>query len=196
MISRLRQLSARLGEWRDALILWFFVIVVVVTAAIGIYQWRDRDSAPAIIVLPGLQATSITVQISGAVATPGLYELPIESRVNDGINAAGGSLSNADLSGINQAAFLTDGQKVTVPFLAAVAEADAPVSLAAGPLNINTATVEQLIDLPDIGEVKAQAIVDYRNQNGPFNSVEGLLAVEGISESLLEKLRPLITVAE
>lgn len=193
MISRLRQLLKRIGDWRDALIVCFFGAVVVVTIVIIGYQKLDRDAAPAIIVLPGLQATSITVEIAGAVVAPGIYEVPVSSRVIDGIEAAGGIVLDADLSGINQVAFLMDGQKVTVPFDQATV-VEAPQSIVTGLLNINTATVDQLVELPEIGEVKAQAIVDYRNQNGPFTSIDGLLAVDGITESVLDVLRPLITV--
>lgn len=193
MISRLRQLLMRTAGWRDALTIWFFGIVVVLTIAIVGYQRLDRDAAPAIIVLPGLQATSITVEVAGAVVAPGIYEVPVQSRVIDGIEAAGGIVQDADLSSINQVAFLLDGQKVTIPFEASSA-AEAPQSIITGPLNINTATVDQLVELPGIGEVKAQAIVDYRNQNGPFASVDRLLAVDGITESILEELRPLIAV--
>ena len=117
-------------------------------------------------------------------------------RVIDGIEAAGGILDSADLSGINQVAFLMDGQKVTVPFKASSGAVEQPQSIVTGLLNINTATVDELIELPGIGEVRAQAIVDYRNQNGPFTSVDGLLAVEGISESVVEEIRPLVTVGE
>lgn len=193
MISRLRQLATRIADCRDALIVWFFGIVVVITIAIVGYQTLDREAAPAIIVLPGLQATSITVEIAGAVVSPGIYEVPVQSRVIDGIEAAGGIVQNANLSSINQVAFLMDGQKVTIPFEQAT-EIEASQSIVTGLLNINTATVEQLVELPEIGEVKAQAIVDYRNQNGPFTSVDGLLAVDGVTESVLDVLRPLITV--
>lgn len=195
MISRLRQRFAFTSARRDALVVWVFGIVIVVTLAIAIYQWRDRENAPAIIVLPGLQASTITVEIAGAVADPGIYEIPVRSRVIDGIEAAGGILDNADLSGINQVAFLMDGQKVTVP-IEPRNMTEQPQSIVAGLLNINTATVDQLVELPGIGDVRAQAIVDYRNQNGLFSSVDGLLAVDGISEGVLEGLRPLVTVGE
>jgi competence protein ComEA len=184
-----------MSGWRDALVVWFFVIVAVVTVAIAVYQWRDRENAPDIIVLPGLQATTIKVEIAGAVAAPGVYDVPVRSRVIDGIEAAGGIVSSADLSGINQVAFLMDGQKVTVPFESAEAS-DQAQSIGNGLININTATVDELDELPGIGEVRAQAIVDYRNQNGPFASVDDLLAVDGISEGVLEDLRPLVTVGE
>jgi competence protein ComEA len=182
-----------MAGWRDAIVVWFAVIVLVLTVAVGLYQWRDRDSAPAIIVLPGLQATSIAVEIAGAVANPGIYDLPVRSRVGDAIEAAGGISLSADLSGINRAAYLMDGQKITIPVLAADGS-EQPEPVATGIININTATADELDALPGIGEVRAQAIVDYRNQNGPFGSVDELLAVEGISQSVLDGLRDLVTV--
>jgi competence protein ComEA len=184
-----------MSGWRDALVVWFFVIVVVVTVVIAVYQWRDRQNAPDIIVLPGLQATTIKVEIAGAVATPGMYEVPVRSRVIDGIEAAGGIVSSADLSGINQVAFLLDGQKVTVPFESG-GDSSRAQQITGGLININTATAEELDELPGIGEVRAQAIVDYRNQNGPFASVDELLAVDGISEGVLDDLRPYVTEGE
>jgi len=196
LISRLRQPFAFISRRRDGIVVAFFVIVAVLTVSVAFYQWRDREAAPAVIVLPGLQATTITIEVAGAVAEPGIYEVPVRSRVIDGIEAAGGIQADADLSGINQVAFLMDGQKVTVPFEAGGAAVEQAQSIVTGLLNINTATVDELIELPGIGEVRAQAIVDYRNQNGPFTSVDGLLAVEGISESVVDELRPLVTVGE
>ena len=196
MISRLRQPLAFISRRRDGIVVACFVIVAVLTISVALYQWRDREAAPAVIVLPGLQATTITIEVAGAVAEPGIYEVPVRSRVIDGIEAAGGILDSANLSGINQVAFLMDGQKVAVPFEASSGAVEQPQSIVAGLLDINTATVDELIELPGIGEVRAQAIVDYRNQNGPFTSVDGLLAVEGISESVVDELRPLVTVGE
>ncbi len=192
MISRLRK---RFATARDVFVLWIFVAICVVTLVIAGYQRLDRESAPAIIVLPGLRATSITVEIAGAVAKPGAYTVPAQSRVTDGIDAAGGTLSNADLSGIDQAAFLMDGQKVTIP-VAGNESNDSAQGIASGPVNINTATLDELVALPGIGEKRAQAIIDYRNQHGPFTSVDGLLAVEGLTEGVVDELRPLVTVGE
>lgn len=195
MISRLRQRFAGVRAWRDAIVLWIFVAICVVTIAIAAYQRLDRDGAPAIIVLPGLRATTITVEIAGAVAKPGAYSVPAESRVKDGIEAAGGTLENADLNGIDQVAFLMDGQKVTIP-VASEGSDDSAQALVTGPVNINTATLDELIALPGIGEKRAQAIIDYRNQHGPFSSIDGLLAVDGLTESVVDDLRPLVTVGE
>jgi competence protein ComEA len=105
-------------------------------------------------------------------------------------------LPQADAAALNRAALLIDGQRVTVPFLPGTGDRpEAAASPDAQPLlNINTATIEELDELPGIGDVRATAIVDYRNQFGPFQSIEELLFVEGISEGLLEDLRPLITV--
>lgn len=192
MISRLRK---RFATARDALVLWIFVAICVVTLVIAGYQRLDRESAPAIIVLPGLRATEITVEIAGAVAEPGIYTVPAQSRVIDGIKAAGGILVDAELSGIDQVAFLMDGQKVTIPF-AANSSDDEAQGIATGLVNLNTATLDELVALPGIGEKRAQAIIDYRNQHGPFTSVDGLLAVDGLTEGVVDELRPLVTVGE
>ena len=146
----------------------------------------------------------LTVHVDGAVAAPGVYELVGEGlRLNDAVEAAGGLVEDADTSQVNLAADLADGQKVHIPLKAegpgeavvdGTATGRAATSSEAGLVNLNTATEEQLRTLPGIGEVLARRIVDYREMNGPFASVEELTAVEGIGNALLYRLRELVTV--
>ncbi len=144
------------------------------------------------------RATAVTVDVDGAVTRPNVIELPEGSRVQDAIQACGGLAADADVSGINRAAVLQDGQKIYVPKVG-----DAPQSLGAmegevakggALININFATVEELDGLPGVGEATAQAIVDDREVNGVFASVEDLMRVSGIGEKKFEKLRDLICV--
>ena len=148
----------------------------------------------------------LVVHITGAVAKPGVYELPAGARVVDGVDAAGGPLPDADLSSMNLARPLTDGERVYIPRRGEVPPASAaapggsgdpgggaPVDTS-GKVNINTATVSQLEELPGIGEVIAQRIVDYRTQHGPFKTVRDLLKVEGIGDKKFESIEDHVTV--
>ena len=130
--------------------------------------------------------SSVTVHVVGGVAAPGVYTLPHDSRVMDAIEAAGGFSENADRENLNLASFLRDGSKLIIPTLEVEAEAE--------PVNINTATVEELDTLPGIGMVIAKNIIDYREANGPFQSIEDIINVPGIGPATYERIRDLITV--
>jgi competence protein ComEA len=148
---------------------------------------------------PATQAPMV-VDVSGAVPRPGVYDLPDGSRVKDAVQAAGGFLASADKATINLAAPLEDGQKLEIPFISGLEPT--PISVAStdnggvpGPLiDINTATLEELDTLPGIGPTLAQAIIDYREQNGPFLSIEDIMFVEGIGPAKFELIKALITV--
>lgn len=145
----------------------------------------------------------IAVDVNGAVHNPGVYFLEQGSRVEDAIAAAGGFLPEAYTESMNLAAPLSDGSKVLVPLhqdpaTSAETRQDTSANDQAAPtvfpININTAPKETLMQLPGIGEVKAQAIIDYRNQNGPFTSLEQIQEVSGIGPATFEKLKDLITI--
>ena len=164
--------------------------------------YEKNDTPHQAIGEPEIQPT-IVIAIEGAVGTPGVYELPGGSRVQNAVNAAGGLTANADLASVNPAAPLEDGERVIVPFKATpapVVEANATRPegqsdpSATGPLNINTASADELDELPGIGEVIAERIVEYRESHGAFSSIEELAEVSGISERMVDDLQPLITV--
>lgn len=139
---------------------------------------------------------SVVVHVVGQVQQPGLVALPDGSRVADAIDAAGGAGPEADLSAVNLARVLVDGEQVVVP---RPGEAIAPVGGAgagsgSGVLNLNLADVAALDALPGIGPVLAQRIVDWRTEHDRFSSVEELTEVSGIGPALLEGLRDLVTV--
>ena len=150
----------------------------------------------------------ITIDVAGAVRNPGVYHLPPGSRWIDAVNLAGGSLSDADLSLVNLAAELVDGQRLWIPqkvdrtqqaadnaTQAALKTTATPVPLSSdNPLNINTATEEELELLPGIGPVRASAITAYRQQNGPFTTIEEIQNVPGISASVFEGIKGLIII--
>jgi competence protein ComEA len=144
----------------------------------------------------------IKVDVKGEVLHPGVYEVEDGLRVIDVLALAGGTLQEADLMKINLAAFLKDGQVVYIP---KIGEEESPWEInheitASGQgkdtnqININTATLEELVTLPGIGPSKAQAIISYREEHGAFKDVEELTQVSGIGEKTLEKLIPLVKV--
>jgi competence protein ComEA len=142
---------------------------------------------------------TVTVHVDGAVADPGVYEIAGDSpRVNDAVEAAGGLTEEADLASVNLAALVTDGTKIHVPLYGetdATADASgASMSSASGLINLNTATLDELCELNGVGEATAQAIIDEREANGPFASVEDLLRVSGIGEKKLAKIKAYVCV--
>src|SRR5262249_54737015 len=150
--------------------------------------WDDRSAPPIVIEDPRPDAT-IVVSIEGAVATPGVYHLPGDARVQAALAAAGGPAPNADLSRINAAARLHDEERLIIPTAAGADGADGgaaptvpanPAAPGTVPININTASAATLDTLPGIGPVLAGRIVTYRETHGPFRSVDELAAVDGI----------------
>ncbi len=143
-----------------------------------------------------LDEAALLVHVDGAVAVPGVYELSDGDRVKDAVEAAGGLAEGADTSGMNLAARVADGDKVYVPLEGEEApDADAGGSGTREPLvNINTATEEELDELPGVGESTARAIVEDRERNGPFALPEDLMRVSGIGEKKFERLEAMICV--
>lgn len=141
----------------------------------------------------------IRVHITGAVNLPGVYTLAENARVEDAIQAAGGLQENSDPQFLNLAATLEDGQRIFIPPTQDMTLTTDGRGLAvemSSLININTASFAELDNLPGIGEVKAQAILDYRQKNGLFTALEDLMKVDGISQSLFETLKALITLGE
>jgi competence protein ComEA len=150
-----------------------------------------RASAPA----RPAAAKLLVIDVAGAVRRPGLYDLRAGSRINDAIAAAGGVTAKAQLDAVNLAAPVADGEQVVVPGRGAVAAAASPAAAGSSPtapLDLNTATLEQLDSLPGIGPVTAQKILDYRQEHGPFHSVAELEGVPGIGAGRLAQLKGLV----
>jgi competence protein ComEA len=152
-------------------------------------------------------SAEVVVHVVGAVAAPGVQRLPTGSRVIDAVEAAGGAAPDADLSRVNLAAVLADGQQVVVlrpgetpPAAAGPGSSDPGAADGAGGegdgalVDINRASAAELEELPGVGPATAEAIIAHRDQNGPFASVEDLLDVRGIGEAKLEQLRDRATV--
>jgi competence protein ComEA len=152
---------------------------------------------------PAPTPTPLVVHVTGAVAVPGVYELPAGARVLDAIDAAGGLLPGADSGAMNQAARLADGDQVVVPMVlsgtnASGAEAADPAAPETPPetglVDLNTATLEELESLPGIGPSIAQRIIDYREANGPFEKAADVVNVSGIGPATFEQIKDRITV--
>ena len=164
---------------------------------------------------PPTTGTTVTVHVVGQVAHPGIVRLPSGSRVGDAVARAGGALKGADLAAINLARVLVDGEQVRVPKPGEVVVAPAgpsapdgggtgssgggggagsPPGGSAGALNLNQATAAQLEDLPGVGPVLAQRIVDWRTEHGRFTTVDELNEVSGIGEKIFAELKPKVTV--
>jgi competence protein ComEA len=134
----------------------------------------------------------LVVHVVGAVRRPGLYRLRDGARIADAVARAGGATRKADLALVNLAAPLADGIQVVVPRRQAAAPGGRASDGPAGPVHLNTATLEQLDALPGVGPTTAQRILDYRQENGAFSSVDELDAVPGIGPARLEQLRELV----
>lgn len=156
---------------------------------------------------PSPSPSMIVVDVAGWVRRPGVYEFRSGDRVVDAIRRAGGARKGAHLASLNLAALLADAQQVFVAKKAlshgggagvagdgGSAAGGTPTGTDQGKLDLNTATFEQLEELPGIGEVLAQRILDYREEHGSFASVEDLLAVSGIGDARLADLRSKVTV--
>ncbi len=156
--------------------------------------------------IPGEEeaAVSCMVHVCGAVEQPGVYELPQGSRIYQAIERAGGLSDEADPDYLNQADFVSDGEKVYVPTREEVAEMDSPLqnvvtqsgetSATSGLVNLNTASEDQLCTLPGIGSSKARSIIAYREEHGSFDRIESVMNVAGIKDGLFQKMKAYITV--
>lgn len=137
----------------------------------------------------------VIVNVAGKVANPGVYKLPIGSRVVDAINLAGNQLKGIDISDINLARVLVDGEQILVgtPPAVAAKKAAAKVS-ASNPLDLNRATLAQLDTLPGIGPVTAQRILDYRSKVGRINAVDELKKISGLGGAKFEEIKNLLRI--
>ena len=152
--------------------------------------------APSLEVRGADAGGALVVHVAGAVRRPGVYRLRAGARVADAVRRAGGARRRADLSAVNLASELQDGRQVLVPLRAPGGGAAAVAGAAAPgvPLDLNTATVDQLDELDGIGPATAQQIVSYREAHGGFGSVEELDQVPGIGETRLAALRDKVRV--
>ncbi|HEY6597530.1 MAG TPA: ComEA family DNA-binding protein [Asanoa sp.] len=179
------------------------VVAAVVVLAAAFFAYRAR---PTVEPLSGTSAAppppptqaspqEVVVAVSGRVRKPGLVRLPAGARVADAVDAAGGALPGTDLTPVNLARRVVDGEQILVgvtppPGVAPAAAASGP----AAKVNLNTATVQELDALPGIGPVLAQRIVDHRERNGGFKAIGELRSVDGFGAARYEELKDLVTI--
>ncbi len=176
------------------------VVVAALLMIAGWWWWSGRAHVPAAISeivaagvpIPGgidagappptgiQDAPIVVVHVAGEVRSPGLVELPPGSRVSDAVTAAGGALTPDALTSVNLARPVIDGEQIVL--------GGAEVQARDGRISINAASATELQELPGVGPVLAERIVTFREQNGPFTSLDGLLEVSGIGESTLRNL--------
>lgn len=177
------------------------VLIAAVAGAYALFRAWDERSAPPIVIEDAAATHPVVIDLRGAVAAPGVYELPPGARVQDAVTAGGGLTDDADLSTVNLARRLRDGEVVTIAALPAPGSATSIATIpdnqdaSAARVNINTATVAELDALPGIGEVLAGRIIAFREERGPYRSVDDLINVEGISAQTIEDFRDLVTTA-
>ena len=175
--------------------------LVVLSGAVGLGILRGQASPSQVIDTSDAGSATVApaevyVHVLGRVSHPGLYVLEQGTRVADALAAAGGTLDDADLQAVNLARLLSDGEQIVVPQVGA---APAPGSVAPGSsgdgiIDLNSADQAALETLPRIGPALAERIIQWRDDNGRFASVDDLLAVPGIGEKLLEGLRDKVRV--
>ena len=179
-----------------------FGLVVGLLLAAAVFLVALPPLGQAILLSTPPPPAAITVYIDGEVRSPGLVSLPRQSRVNDAIQAAGGLLSSANPDTINPAAKLNDGDKIHV---SSINDTPSPSSRQTKvtpspaphfPINVNTASAEELQSLPGIGESKSSAIVAYRQEHGPFKTLEGLMDVPGIGPGIFASIREFISLED
>ncbi|MBS8264978.1 competence protein ComEA [Mesobacillus boroniphilus] len=144
------------------------------------------------------KAIIMMADIKGAVVNPGVYEIHEGGRVVDLIERAGGLVEDADTAAINFALYVQDEMAIYVPRIGENVEAALPVkageAAGKGTVNLNSAQSSELQTLPGIGPAKAEAIIEYRESNGPYKSIEDLKEISGIGDKTFEKLKDLISV--
>lgn len=180
------------------------VLAAVLMAAAVVTVWwllstrpqATPDVAPLALSTSSPSPSSppeLIVDVEGKVKRPGIVTLPKGSRVIDAIKAAGGVKGKADTASLNLARKIDDGEQILV----GVAPEAGPAGATGAPatkVNLNSATMDQLDELPGVGPVTAKSILDWRSKNGRFNKVEDLLDVKGIGQATLDDLRDLVTV--
>jgi competence protein ComEA len=182
--------------------------VIAVTVIVTLWVSRDSDRAGVEILIP--PPAPVTFQVTGEVVRPGVYSLDGEPRINDAVDAAGGFTAEADVELMNLALHVRDGAKVTVPGLDTQSgsdletvetndefvgtasidgtEPDTSTPDSTGKIDLNTATKEQLIAIPGVGEVRADSIIEWRTNN-LIISASDLLAISGIGPSTVDSIR-------
>ena len=189
-------------RWKVALGAGLGLVALIVVVAVGSHIFRSATPIPSVVVASqaeveaeaenlSVPTLTVVVHVVGAVESPGVIELPENSRIIDALAKAGGAREDAILSGINLARVLFDGEQIVVP---SQADEPAAVSIDAPPglVSLSRGTSAELETLPRVGPATAARIIAWREENGPFTSVDDVLAVSGIGPATLEGFRALV----
>lgn len=188
---------------------WIIVVILISVITFGTgflfgknFSFKSAtvnvNKEPVVISQSPQEPVLITIYVTGAVKTPDVYKVDEGSIVKDAINTAGGPLSNADLIAVNLARKVQDGEEIIIPFKEENTSTGASNSnnnsTKSQKININIASVSELESLPGIGEVKANAIINYRKNYGPFKDIKDIINVSGIGDKTFESIKDLICV--
>lgn len=201
--TALSQLLSPFTQWESRSVRVLSVLLLGALLIVGWWWWsgnraeeisRGSESSQGLVVAsdaitdigPTAPVTEVVVHVAGAVKKPGLIRLPSGSRVADAVEAAGGAAKPRDLDSVNLARVLVDGEQILV--------GKARSESGSSGININSSSAKELEELPGVGPVLAQRIIDWRTANGPFTSVDDLNSVPGIGDSVLANITPLATV--
>lgn len=183
-------------KWGAAVVLLLAALgVAVLISALGSHGTSTPVEVASASPVPQGASAAIYVHLLGAVAAPGLYELPEGARAVDALAAAGGFTDTADRTQVNLARFLSDGEQIIVPVIGEVPAAGAEAAgTIGGKVNLNTADAATLQTLPRVGPAMSARIIAWRDANGRFSAIDELRSVSGIGEKTFAALRDLVTV--
>lgn len=197
-------------EYRDWLKIVALVLIFVISGAIYYFSYNNKklsideasdkefelETAICSEEMTTNSSSKYYVYVCGEVLNPGVYELDSNQRVIDAIKLAGGTLEDANLEALNLATLVKDGEKIYIPSINDLEFETNPSGAASvsSKININTATKDQLMTLPGIGESRALAIIAYRDDKGKFISIEDIKNVSGIKDAAYNKIKDLICV--
>ena len=201
-----------------AIAFWLLVSIAAIFALTGAYFLGVSNASVTEVEIRIPTPEPVIVQVVGEVLAPGVYEFNAQDRVFTAVEAAGGATSKADIGKINLAAFVKDGSRILVPSVLPSPLPAPPIQIqydgagnlsnstvdtssfvetpvpTAGPIDLNVATIDQLISLPGIGETRANQIINRRDALGGFTTLEQLLEISGIGHMTIESIRPLVVV--
>lgn len=190
--------------WKSGLVIGF--VAGMLFTCLGFWQWQRQNTAPSFAMdlqnqefkpestIAALESAPIVIHVAGAVQNPGLLKVASHTRLGEAIEQAGGATKEASLDALNLAIILQDGNRYYVPNLSEVTAQGKQAEPEDGKVDLNQADAQELMTLPQIGETRAKAILEYREKNGPFHATEDLKKVNGIGDGIYAMVRDHITV--
>jgi competence protein ComEA len=203
-MEKIKDLWERLAYWWHDLAysdlqkraLLIMGVGLLVLSSFVVFRGSSKEVIAAPLIPIEVSIPEVTVDVAGAVNNPGVYSLPAQSRVIDALRAAGNSVTGSDLSDLNLARVVKDGEQIYVNPTVRTVNGKRIIKkvIPRGPININRASAKEFDSLVGIGPVIARRIVEYRRVNGPFMAIEDLEKVSGIGSAKFEELKSKISV--